>query len=189
MALPDVLPRPRKLTYDDYVLIPEDGQRHEILDGEHYVTPAPFTPHQGISSKLHNRLGPFVERHRLGHLYAAPLDVVLSPHDIAQPDLLFISNQRAGIITRKNIQGAPDLVVEILSASTRRRDEGIKLQRYERLGVPEYWMFDPGPRTAKVYRRNGDRLVPAAELSADAGDLLTTPLLPGLEIRLSEIFA
>ncbi|HEY0512559.1 MAG TPA: Uma2 family endonuclease [Thermoanaerobaculia bacterium] len=185
MALHDLR---RQLTYEDYCLIPEDGQRHEILDGEHYVTPAPFLRHQRISSKLHTRLGPWIEQRRLGHLFAAPVDVVLSPHDVAQPDLLFVSNERAGIITRKNIQGAPDLVIEILSASTRRRDEGIKLQRYDHLGVPECWMFDPAPRVTKVYRRQGGRLRLVAELSADAGDVLTTPLLPGLEIRLSEVF-
>jgi Uma2 family endonuclease len=184
MALHD-LPR-RKLTYEDYLLIPEDGQRHEILDGEHYVTAAPFLRHQRISSRLHVRLGSFVERHGLGEFFSAPVDVVLSLHDIVQPDLLFISNERTRIAEEKNVQGAPDLVVEIFSKSTRARDEGLKLERYELLGVTEYWTVDPETRTARVYRRQADRLALAAEISV--GDLLTTPLLPGLEIRLSEIF-
>jgi len=188
MALPD-LDLPRKLTYDDYVLFPEDGQRHEILDGEHYVTPAPFIRHQRISSKLHNRLGPFIEENRLGELFAAPADVVLSRHDVVQPDLLFISNARAAIITEQNVQGAPDLVIEILSKRTRRRDEGIKLERYEQLGVGECWLFDPDRRGARVYRRDGARLRLVAKLFADAGDVLVTPLLPGLAIRLSEVLA
>ncbi len=116
------------------------------------------------------------------------MDVVLSPHDIVEPDLLFISKERAGIITEKNIRGVPDLLVEILSDSTRRRDEGIKLERYDRCGVPEYWMFDPKGKTAKVYRRRGGKLRLVADLSAAAGDVLTTPLLPGLTIPLAEIF-
>jgi Uma2 family endonuclease len=185
MALHDLR---RKLTYEDYLLIPEDGQRHEILDGEHYVTPSPFLRHQRISIRLSSWLFNFVDQHGLGEVFAAPADVVLSPYDIVQPDIFFISNERARIATEKNVQGAPDLVIEILSKSTRRRDEGIKLERYERLGAGEYWMFDPDRRGTKVYRRDGDRLRLVAELSADAGDVLTTPLLPGLEISLSEVF-
>jgi Uma2 family endonuclease len=185
MALHDL---PRKLTSDDYVLIPEDGQRHEILDGEHYVSPAPLTRHQRISSKLHLRLGSFVETHRLGWVLYAPTDVVLSLHDVAQPDLFFIFNERLGIVTEANVQGAPDLVVEILSEKTRRQDEGLKREIYERYGVREYWTLDPDRNSARVFRRIGNRLRLVAELSAAAGDVLTTPLLPGLEIRLTEIF-
>jgi Uma2 family endonuclease len=183
MALRDL---PRKLTYDDYVLLPEDGQRHEILDGEHYMTPSPFFRHQIVASRLHGRLSPWVEERSLGVVLFAPMDVILSEHDIAQPDLLFISNERAGIITEKNIQGAPDLVVEILSKSTRQRDESLKLDRYDRFGVSEYWMIDPERRTARVCRRAGGRLRVVVELSAE--DVLTSPLLPGLEIRLAQIF-
>jgi Uma2 family endonuclease len=184
MALHDL---PRKLTYDDYVLIPEDGQRHEILDGEHYVSPAPFMRHQDVAANLFDELSPFVRKHRLGKIRFAPVDVVLSPNDIVQPDLLFISNERLGIVTAANVQGAPDLVVEILSEKTRRQDEGLKREIYERYGVREYWMLDPDRDSVHVYRRIGNRLRPVAELSA-AGDGLTTPLLPGLEIRLADIF-
>lgn len=185
MALRDL---PRKLTYEDYALIPDDGQRHEILDGEHYVTPSPFYQHQLVSSRLHFRLCSVVEEGKMGVVLSAPMDVLLSPHDITQPDLLYISNERTGIITKKNIQGAPDLLIEILSDSTRRRDEGIKLERYDRCGVPEYWMFDPKGKTTKVYRRQGGKLRLVADLSAAAGEVLTTPLLPGLAIPLAEIF-
>jgi len=185
MALRD-LDLPRKLTYEDYVLIPEDGRRHEILDGEHYVTPAPFVRHQLISSNLHSLLGPFIRKQRLGKLLAAPTDVLFSPHDIAQPDLFFISSERQGILTEPNVQGAPDLVIEILSKRTRRRDERLKLERYDLCGVLEYWIVDPQRQGAKVYRRDDGRLRLAATLSV--GDALTTPLLPGLEIPLAEIF-
>jgi Uma2 family endonuclease len=173
----------RKLTYDDYVLIPEDGLRHEILDGEHYVSPAPTLGHQLASSALHRMLSPFVHENRLGWIIAAPLDVLFSEHDVAQPDLVFISKERAGIMMGPNIQGAPDLVVEILSPSTRRRDEGLKLPIYERFGVRECWLVDLERRVVRVFRSGS-----AAELSAEADDVLTTPLLPGLEIRVIEIF-
>src|SRR5688572_22127119 len=100
MALPDLPHLPRKLTYGDYLLLPEDGQRHEILDGEHYVTASPFFRHQFSAGRLHLRLGGFVEEHDLGIVLFAPFDVLLSPYDVVQPDLLFISKERAGIITR-----------------------------------------------------------------------------------------
>ncbi|HEY7215146.1 MAG TPA: Uma2 family endonuclease [Thermoanaerobaculia bacterium] len=185
MALRD-LDLPRKLTYEDYVLFPEDGLRHEILDGEHYVTPAPFVRHQLISSNLHILLGSFIRRRRAGKLFSAPTDVILSPHDIAQPDLFFISNERIGIVTEPNVQGAPDLVIEILSKRTRRRDERLKLERYDRFEVREYWIVDPEHQGAKVYRRDDRGLRLVTELSI--ADAFTTPLLPGLEIPLAEIF-
>jgi Uma2 family endonuclease len=178
----------RKLTYEDYLLFPEDRQRHEILDGEHYVTPAPSMDHQGFAGNLYLLLAPFVREHRLGRVYFAPADVLLSRHDIAQPDLLFISTERAEILTKANVQGAPDLVIEILSDSTRRRDETIKRDRYERAGVLEYWLVDPQRRVVRVFRRSGAGFLAAEEFSAAADDVLTTPLLSGLKIRVSEIF-
>ncbi|MFL6192629.1 MAG: Uma2 family endonuclease [Thermoanaerobaculia bacterium] len=186
MALHD---RIRKLTYDDYVLIPEDGQRHEIIDGEHYVSPAPAIRHQRLVSRLDRTLGVFVDESGLGEVFVAPCDTLFSRYDIVQPDLLYISNERAGIVTEKNVQGSPDLIVEILSPRTRDRDEGIKLDLYERFGVPEYWIFDPVLKKAHIYRRKGDRLQIVADLSAEAGDVLSTPLLPGFVLKITEIFA
>jgi Uma2 family endonuclease len=185
MAVRDL---PRKLTYEDYLLIPEDGQRHEVLDGEHYVTPSPFFQHQFTAGRLYLRLGNFVEAQGLGIVLFAPFDVLLSPHDVVQPDLLFVSKERAEIVVERYVHGAPDLVIEILSKSTRRRDERLKLERYDRFGVREYWMFDTERKTARIYRREGGRLVLAAEPAAAAGDTLTSSLLPGLEIPLNEIF-
>ncbi|HEX6904053.1 MAG TPA: Uma2 family endonuclease [Thermoanaerobaculia bacterium] len=176
------------LTYEDYLLLPEDGQRHEIIAGKLYVTPPPFVPHQRLSMRLSARLGLFVERSSLGEIFTAPLDVLLSPHDIVQPDLLFISDRNAMILAEDNVQGAPDLVIEILSQVTRERDEGIKLERYGALGVAEYWMFDTDLKSARIFRRHRDQLQLAAELSAAAGDVLTSPLLTGLDLRLDEVF-
>ncbi|HVR95594.1 MAG TPA: Uma2 family endonuclease [Thermoanaerobaculia bacterium] len=181
-------PNPQKLTYADYLLIPEDGKRHEIIDGEHFVAPAPTLRHQRVVFELGRRLGNFVVRRKLGQVYSSPVDVLLSRTDVLQPDVLYISRERLGIATENNLNGPPDLVVEVLSDSTRRRDEVLKLHRYSELGVPEYWILDPVRRIAKLYRQgeNGLRLV--AELSAEAGDVLTTPLLSGLKIPLRTLF-
>jgi Uma2 family endonuclease len=187
MALQD---RVRKLTYNDYALIPEDGQRHEIIDGEHYVTAAPFIPHQRLSFELSGRFWTYLRSQPIGQALSAPVDVLLSKHDIVQPDLLFISNERAGIAADpRNVRGAPDLLVEILSKSTRKLDEVLKLDLYERSGVLEYWIFDTYRRSVQAYRVENDRLVLAATLFAKAGDVLTTPLLPGFELPLAEIFS
>jgi len=177
-----------KLTYADYLRIPDDGKRHEIIDGEHFVTAAPFIRHQRLVLRLAIRLEAFVREHRLGEALIAPTDVVLSRHDIVQPDLLFISNERSSIVEEKNVQGAPDLVIEILSESSRRLDEVLKRQAYERWGAREYWMFDPHWKTVQVWERTAGKLRRKAQLSAAAGDVLTSPLLPGLEIPLAEIF-
>jgi Uma2 family endonuclease len=185
MALHDLA---RKLTYEDYVLIPDDGQRHEIIDGEHYVTAAPFIPHQDLVVELTIRLGSFVKAHRLGRLLVAPTDVLLSPHDIVQPDLLFVSKKRAEIVGLENLKGAPDLVIEILSKGTRRLDERIKLEAYERCGVREYWLFDRFRKGVQSWELTDDRFRARPFLSAAAEDVLTSPLLSGFELPLAKIF-
>lgn len=178
----------RKLTYDDYLRLPDDGKRYEIIDGELYVTPAPSTRHQSVVSNLLRLVGAFVYHRKLGRLWTAPLDVLFGEHDLAQPDLVFVSAERMEIVTEPAVQGAPDLVAEILSPSTGKRDEGIKLRLYEREGVREYWLLYPETETVKVFRRREDHLDPAAELSAAAGDTLTSPLFPGLELDVASLF-
>jgi Uma2 family endonuclease len=178
----------RSWTYDDLLALPDDGLRHEIIDGEHYVSPSPTPKHQRVLLELTLALGNFVKRHECGELFFAPCDVVFSLRDVVEPDLLFIVRERLALITERNIAGAPDLLVEVLSPSTRKVDEGVKLRLYDRMGVREYWVVDPVGRTVRVLRRAGEALQPAAELAAEAGDLLTTPLLPGLEAPLREIF-
>jgi Uma2 family endonuclease len=150
--------------------------------------PAPSFDHQGISSNLHVPLTLFVREHRLGFVRYAPLDVILSPHDVVQPDLLFISNERAQIVTKTNVQGAPDLVIEILSQSTYKKDETLKRDLYERSGVREYWIVDAQRQAVKVFRRSGVRFLAPQKLSAAVGDVLTTPLLPGWALPVEEIF-
>jgi Uma2 family endonuclease len=178
----------RPLTYDDLLALPEDGLRHELIDGEHYVTPAPSMRHQAVSMNFSTLLGPFVKTSDCGRLFAAPCDVVFSHKDVVEPDLFFVARERLGLIAEGYLHGAPDLVIEILSPSTGKRDQGVKLQLYERMGVREYWLVDPFLETIRVYRRTGAALRLVAELSAERGEDLMTPLLPGLAIPVAEIF-
>jgi len=177
-----------KLTYDDYVLFPEDGQRHELIDGEHFVTPAPLLPHQRILGNLYFAIRAFLELHSMGEVFMAPLDVILSKYDVVEPDLLYVSTERGKEIYGQWIHGAPDLAVEIASPATRKRDETIKRRLYERWNVLEYWTIDGELEIVRVYRRGGGTFRRAVELSREAGDVLTTPLLPGLELPLDGIF-
>ena len=177
-----------KLTYEDYLTFPDDGKRHEIVDGEHFVTPAPNLKHQAISMNLSVILKVFLDTHPLGRVFAAPADVVLSEIDVVEPDLFFVSSARQDRLTKANVQGAPDLVIEILSPSTRRTDEITKRKRYEHFDVREYWIVDPELETVKVLRRTEKGLERVAELSREEGGLLDTPLLTGLSIPLARIF-
>ena len=184
------LPASLKFTYEEYLTFPEDGKRHELIDGDHYVTPAPLTKHQRILATLHRIIGPFVHEHSLGTVLFAPVDVLLSQVDVVQPDFLFISTARSSIITERNIQGAPDLVVEILSASTRNNDEGIKHTLYERAQVQEYWIIDPHSDTVKIFQLREGCYDSARELTTQqAKAAIMTPLLPGLSLPLHEIFS
>lgn len=179
-----------KLTYDDFLLFPDDGLRHELIDGEHYVTPSPILRHQAISGRLHLAIGSWLRDHPVGQIFYAPLDVIFSRFDVVEPDLLYVSNERApDLLSGKWVTGAPDLVIEIGSPGTRRRDETLKRRLYEGSNVLEYWVVDPETDVIRVYHRSGDRFERAVELSAEAGEVLTTSLLPGLEIPLADVFA
>ncbi|MCP9446759.1 MAG: Uma2 family endonuclease [Nitrospira sp.] len=180
--------RSAKLTYEDYLLFPDDGKRHEVIQGDHFLTPALNTKHQRVLGHVHVALYTYLRHHIIGQVSIAPYDVVLSDEDVVQPDLLFISTARLSIVTDINVRGTPDLIVEILSEATRKKDEVTKRKLYERYGVQEYWLVDPELEMVKVLRLSGNQYVRAAELSKEAHDVLTTPLLPGFSLPLAEIF-
>jgi Uma2 family endonuclease len=177
-----------KLTYQDLLRMPEDGLRHELIDGEHYVSPSPSWRHQTAVANLVWILSTFVRERRLGWLRFAPLDVFFSDFDVVEPDVLFVSRARSDGIRERCFEGAPDLVVEVLSPSTRRVDLEVKRRLYEGRGVPEYWLVDPVAETVEVDRAAGGRFERQPALTAAAGDRLRSPLFPGLEIPLSGIF-
>ena len=179
-----------RLTYDDFVLFPDDGKRHEIIDGEHYVTPTPNVRHQRLVGRLFFEIASYLKAHAgAGEVFAAPLDVVLSFYDIVEPDLLFVASDQSAILTDKNVHGPPALVVEVLSKSTRKRDAQTKRRLFERTGVREYWLVDPELDTVQVFRPSpSGKLTRVAELTAEDDQTLTTPLLPGCEVGLRELF-
>lgn len=180
-------PKPKiKFTVADYMTTPED-RRYQLLDGEMILAPAPTDKHQAILGDLFVTLYQFVVQNDLGLVRVAPYDVVLSNYDVLQPDILFVSNERRGIITEANIQGAPDLVVEILSPSTQQYDRGYKQTLYARHGVREYWIVDPASETVEVLTESDGGLTLAATYGLT--DALVSPLLPGLSMDLGQIFA
>ncbi len=183
-------PADTRFTYDDFVLFPDDGKRHEIIAGEHYVTPSPTVRHQRLVKRLLLEIELYLKTNpRAGEVFPAPLDVVLSHFDVVEPDLLFVAGDQTDILTEKNVQGAPALVVEVLSKSTRKRDAQIKRRLFERTGVREYWLVDPELDTVQVFRPSAEgRLARVVELTSEDGDALTTPLLPGCQIDLRELF-
>jgi Uma2 family endonuclease len=176
-----------KLTYADYLRFPDDGLRHEIIGGEHYVTPSPATRHQRISRNLLFLIQSYLETHPIGEVFSAPFDVLLSEWDVVVPDLIYLSNERAHFLTAKNLQGPPDLVVEILSPSTRSRDQKLKKTLYERVGAREYWLVDPKRDVVEVYRRGPAEFENPSRYFRS--DVLTTPVLPGLELSLNRVLA
>jgi Uma2 family endonuclease len=173
----------RKLTYEDYAQIPEDGYQHEIIDGEHYVNPAPSTYHQAVSRRLQFLLYVEIEQTHQGVVINAPYDVQLFAHDILQPDLVVVLNARQHIITPSRIQGTPDLVVEILSTSSEARDRKLKRARYQMAGVPEYWIVDPFEhKVEQLVLRDG------AYVMLPATDVLQLTILEGVSVPLDEVW-
>jgi Uma2 family endonuclease len=142
-------------TYDDYAALPDDGNRYEVFDGELVMAPAPTVVHQVDLLNLIFAVRQHVKSHKLGECLAAPCDVILDERTVVQPDLIFVSNERSSIVTEKNIQGAPDLLVEVLSPSTAGRDRVVKLRLYARFGVPHYWLIDLTEKIFEVFELDG----------------------------------
>ena len=154
------------------------------------MTPSQVPRHQVLLGRLHFEIEYHLRQHPGGRVFLSPLDVVFTKWDVVEPDLLFIARSQTDIISDKNIQGAPALVVEILSPGTRRTDEQIKLRLFERGGVGEYWILDPDRDLVKVFSRQPDGSFPLiAELSRERSDVMKTQQIPGLAISLSELFA
>jgi Uma2 family endonuclease len=189
--MPTASQRDTRLTYEDFCRIPDDGMRHEIIDGVHYVTPSPVLRHQDLLGRLYLAIGMFLEIHpAVGRVFLSPLDTVFSKWDVVEPDLLFVAADQLEILTEANVQGAPALVIEILSPSTRKRDLGIKRQLFDRGGVREYWIVDPRARDITIHRRAEDGTFPkVAQVSAEDDSMLTTPLLPEFALSLTKLFA
>jgi Uma2 family endonuclease len=139
-----------KLEYGDLAAVPNDNQRYELMDGDLYVTPSPGTAHQRVSKRLQRLLETYFEGRRLGEVFNAPYDVILSRRDVVVPDLVVVANPAQ--ISERGAEGAPLLLVEIISPSSVDMDREVKAARYAQFGVPHYWIVDPPARTVECFR-------------------------------------
>jgi len=175
-----------RITWQDALLMPEDGKRYEAIDGELYVTPAPSRRHQWLSENLGAALRELLVERGHGWIYRAPIAVEFpDTEEGVQPDIIFVSKDRSEILVDEGIRGAPDLVVEILSPSTAERDRTIKRKLYQRQGVAQYWMVDPDAESVDVWDFQGTADKPTryvAELPVRLGGCDCG------QIRLPEIF-
>ena len=175
----------RKFTYEDYLKTPDD-ERYELIGGELLMTPSPITNHQRISRKIEFLLEKFVTENELGEIFYAPYDVYFDDENVVQPDILFISKDRLNIIGDKNLQGAPDLVIEILSESNAYRDLIQKKKLYARFGVKEYWIVVPEEKTIDIHILK-DKTYQLYKTLGEY-DTLESQILKGFKMELKAIF-
>lgn len=174
----------QKLDYSDYARIPPDGKRYELLEGDLYVTPAPSPLHQRISKRLQRRLEAYFEARGLGEVFHAPLDLILTPYDVVQPDLVVVADPTQ--VSERGIEGPPTLVVEILSPSTRDHDRTVKARRYAALGIRHYWLVDPEASRLECYRAEAGAYALVVQGEGDAS--LFHPDWPGLALPLADLW-
>lgn len=185
-ALPAPPPSARIWTYADVQAgLPETNRPTELWDGEIVLSPSPSFAHQELVDRFHDFLKRWVRDHHLGKTATAPLDMVLTAHLAVQPDVVFVSRARLGLIAH-HLAGPADLVAEVLSPGSRRRDRLDKRDLYEQHGIPEYWLIDPAAATVEVlvlesgsYRLHG---------RFQRGDQASSRLLPGFSLPVSELF-
>jgi Uma2 family endonuclease len=182
--MPNTLAEP--ITVEDYKVLPETGPRYQLIEGDLYMAPAPNRYHQDVSRNIEFMILKWIEAGGGGRIYNAPFDVYLDNVNVFQPDLVYVSAENSGILTDIGAEGAPDLVVEILSPSTRGIDLGPKKKVFERYGVKELWIVDPEPRTLDRFVLEGDAFAPAEQFSE--ADSFTSALLPGLTIVGTKVF-
>lgn len=181
-------PAPSGWTYVDYLELPDDGNLYEVIEGELFMTPAPGTKHQLVSGELEFALQTFIKAQNLGVVLNAPCDVLLEPGGTpVEPDIFFISRSRLDIITPQNIQGPPDLIVEIISPSNPEHDRERKFKLYQASGVAEYWIVDPEVQTVEVFLLQQATYILHGRFGA--GQVATSSVLKGFNVDVDEIFS
>lgn len=180
-------PEKKTFTYKDYLELPDDGNRYEIIEGELIMTPAPIPKHQIVSMELLLQLKLFVDKHQLGLVFHPPCDVLLTEKDLVQPDIFFIAQKNRKIITEKNIQGVPDLIIEILSPATAYYDLIEKKELYEKFGVKEYWIVDPKKQWIEIYTLGEGKY--KIHMRRERSGKIDSLLMKGFEIELKKIFS
>src|SRR6516162_2614808 len=174
------------LTVENYKLLPETGPRYQLIQGDLYMAPAPNRFHQEISRNLQFELHSYLKRNPIGKLFNAPFDVYLDEFNVFQPDIIVVPNERLEILTEEGAEGAPELVVEILSPKTRRLDPLNKKQEYARAGVKELWIIDPEPRSIMIHQFASTGKEEIRQVLEE--DTLSSDLLPGFNLDVAGIF-
>ena len=174
------------LTYDDYAVLPDDGRRYELHHGELRVTLAPSPQHQKVIVNLVVILDQHVKARRLGEVYVSPIDCILSNITVVQPDIVYVDAGRLEAISRRGIEGAATLVIEVLSPSTAATDRRAKRELYAQHGVPYCWIVDPEARRIEAYRCTEDRYQSAGSLEGMGSDAL--PPFPDLMLHPAAIW-
>jgi Uma2 family endonuclease len=182
-----VTARTRRWTYADYCRIPPDRKRHEIIDGRHFVNPAPSPYHQIVAGRLFYELMRLVEKPGRGRVLSSPIDVHLAPGTVVQPDIVVLRPRNASIIGPKKLTGVPDLLVEVLSPSNRGYDRRIKRDRYERAGVRELWLVDPEHHSVEQLVLDRNRRYRAPVTAAGAASV-SLRVLREVTIDLAEVW-
>ncbi len=188
MKYPKVrIPKQKMLTYDDYALLtPPDSGNYELHNGQIIYRPSPIPLHQKISMRLSSRLFNHVDSNKLGEIFTAPMDVIFTSLDTFQPDIFFLSNDQLHLIGDKKIEGAPDLVVEILSSSNTPKEMGYKKIIYELSGVREYWVINLEKQIVTQYENVEGEFV--SRRIYQKIDTLTSLIINGFDIKMAELF-
>lgn len=179
-------PSPAPFGYEDYAALPSDGRRWELIDGELEVNPAPSPRHQTVSRRLQFELMRALEEPGLALVFDAPIDLILSDQQVLQPDLAIVRVSRQQTVTERGIEGPPDIVIEIVSPSTRVLDQRVKKGLYARFNVPEYWLVDPVGGHVEQWRLAGAQYQLAQRF--DRAARLTTPSFAEVDVELHRVF-
>lgn len=177
----------KKYTYQDYLNLPDDGKRYEVINGELVMAPAPNIFHQTVLINLVNELKNFLKKENVGKMLCAPTDVKLSDSNVVQPDIIFISLESSNIVTENNVAGAPDLIIEILSPGTAYYDLIEKKEIYERFEVKEYWLVDPKKRRVEIFNNVGQQFKLNQRIELEG--IAKSSVIKGFEMSLENIFS
>jgi Uma2 family endonuclease len=174
------------ITVHDYMAMPDGPPYYQLIDGDLHMSPSPNWRHQEIAGNIYRKIAAYLDKHHIGRVFIAPLDVCLSEIDVYQPDVLYFSNQRKKILGERCIEGAPDFIVEVLSDSTARLDKGHKRKIYARTGVQELWLIDANLKEIAIFDLKRSLEIPVATYRAR--QKFTSAIFPGLKFSCSEIF-